>query len=247
MVGQVGVEGHAVALGELVALAVDAQHDAAGLHERGLAAAGLVHRRVAGAAGARVRRQHVARELGALAGQRRGEDLGAVAGGGVAVAGPALAGADDRDLAALVEAQQLRQAQVQPLGDPLGDGERRARLAALDLAEHRRAHAAALGEVAQAELHRVAQGADAPADRVGMLDRRRHTLVRYHVQALRGGSVGGSPRDVAVRQAATCLGGARSRGGRGRVAGGQSLCVLGCALALGGCLAATTRTMPAAR
>ena len=111
----------------------------------------------------------------------------------VAGTGAALAGAHDRHLPALVEPQQLRQAQVQALGDPLGDGERRARLAALDLAEHRRADAAAPGEVAQAELHRVAQRADPPPDRVGMLDRGDHTLVRYHVQGYPGRRSTGLP------------------------------------------------------
>ena len=65
----------------------------------------------------------------------------------------ALAGADDRDRAALVEAQQLRQPQLEPGGDPRRDRERRARLAALDLRQHRRADAAALGEVAQRQVH----------------------------------------------------------------------------------------------
>ena len=48
--------------------------------EADLARAGLVHRRVAGAAGRGAGREDVARELGALAGQRRREDLVAVAG-----------------------------------------------------------------------------------------------------------------------------------------------------------------------
>ena len=64
MVWQVGIEGHAVAGGELVARAVAVQHDGARLDQRGLAAARLVHRRVAGppvtaparACGARARR-----------------------------------------------------------------------------------------------------------------------------------------------------------------------------------------------
>src|SRR6266516_1390429 len=74
VVRQVGVEGDAVAGGQLVALAVDVEHHGAVLDEGDLAAAGLVHRRVAGAAGLRAGRQRVAAELGALAGQRRGED-----------------------------------------------------------------------------------------------------------------------------------------------------------------------------
>ena len=56
----------------VVALAVDDELHRAGLDDRGLAAAGLVHRRVAGAAGLRARGERVARDLGALAGQRAG-------------------------------------------------------------------------------------------------------------------------------------------------------------------------------
>ena len=104
----------------------------------------------------------VARQLGALAGQRRREDLERVAGGPAAA--PALGGADDADVVGLVEPEQLREAQVQPVGDAGGDGERRARLAALDLREHRRRDAGALGEVAQAEVHRLAQRPDPRAD-----------------------------------------------------------------------------------
>src|SRR3954447_16221548 len=44
-VRQVGVEGHGVALVQLVLGAVDVQRDGAGLHDGDLAAAGLVHRR----------------------------------------------------------------------------------------------------------------------------------------------------------------------------------------------------------
>src|SRR5512132_3057701 len=80
VVWEVGVEGDAVAGRQLVALAVDVEHDGAGLDERDLAAAGLVHRRVAGPAGPPADGQDVAAELHALAGQRRGEDLEAVAG-----------------------------------------------------------------------------------------------------------------------------------------------------------------------
>src|SRR3954465_6534658 len=47
VVGQGGVEGDAVAGGELVVVAVDVEHDGAFRHQRDLAAAGLVHRRVA--------------------------------------------------------------------------------------------------------------------------------------------------------------------------------------------------------
>src|SRR5919206_3874964 len=55
VVGQVGVERHAVAGGQRMALAVDVQLDRAALDERDLAAPRLVHRRVAGGAGLRAR------------------------------------------------------------------------------------------------------------------------------------------------------------------------------------------------
>ncbi len=91
------------------------------------------------------------------------------------------------DVLALVEAQQLRQRQLQPGGDLLGDRQGRAGLAALDLREHRRADAAALGQVAQRETHRLAQGANPrPRGRRGWLGRLErggvHAVVRYHVQ-----------------------------------------------------------------
>ena len=82
VVGQVGVEGHAVAGGELVALAVDVEHDGAVLDER--RSRGCRARASAGRPGRPSRapaREHVAAELGALAGQRRGEDLEAVPAG----------------------------------------------------------------------------------------------------------------------------------------------------------------------
>ena len=53
----------------------------AALDDRGLARARLVHRRVAGPAGRGAGRERVARDLGALAGQRRREHLVAVAAG----------------------------------------------------------------------------------------------------------------------------------------------------------------------
>ena len=93
VVRQVGVERHAVAGAERVRGAVDQQPQRAALDDRGLARAGLVHRRVAGAAGRGAGRERVARDLGALAGQRRREDLVAVA---VGAAGAALVGAHDR-------------------------------------------------------------------------------------------------------------------------------------------------------
>ena len=63
------------------------------------------------------------RDVGALARQRRGELLDAVP---AAAAAAPLAGADDDDVPRLVEAQELRERQVEPGGDPLGDRERRA-------------------------------------------------------------------------------------------------------------------------
>jgi hypothetical protein len=104
----------------------------------------------------------VAAQLGALAGQRRGQDLELVAGGPAPA--PALGAADDRDRVGLVQAQQLAEAQLQAEGDAGGDGERRRGLAALDLREHRGADAAALREVAQRQVHRLAQRADPRAD-----------------------------------------------------------------------------------
>ena len=80
---------------------------------------------------------------------------------------------------ALVEAQQLGQGQLEPAGDPLGHRKRRARLATLDLGEHRRGDAGALGQVAQREVHPVAQAADAATERVAV---DRHG-VRYHVRS----------------------------------------------------------------
>ena len=71
--------------------------------------------------------------------------------------------------------------QLEAVGDAAGDGERRAGLPTLDLAEHRRADAAALGEVAEAEVHRLAQRADAGPDVHGWFDGG-HGAVRYHVQ-----------------------------------------------------------------
>ena len=140
---------------EVVALVVDQQRDRAGEHDRGLAAPGSCSGGSPAPAGGGAGLERVQRDVGALARQRRGQLLGAMT---AAPARPALAGADDDHVAALVEAQQLREGQVEAGGDPLGDRQRRAGLAALDLREHRRRDAAALGEVAQREVHRLAQG-----------------------------------------------------------------------------------------
>ena len=108
VVGQVGVERDAVARREVVAVGVAEERDRALEDDEGLAEAGLVHRRVARA---RAGRKRVLGDLGALAGQRRREDL-------VRVAAAALAGGapspHDRDGAVLVEAQQLREPQLGP-------------------------------------------------------------------------------------------------------------------------------------
>src|SRR4051794_7719112 len=77
---QVGIEGDRVAFMELVLRAVDVQRDRAALDHRDLAAARLVHGRIALAAGGGAGPELVARELGTLAGQRRREDLEPVAG-----------------------------------------------------------------------------------------------------------------------------------------------------------------------
>ena len=93
VVRQVGVEGHAVARRRARGARRRRRSvSAPALDDRGLAAAGLVHRRVAGPAGRGAGRERVQRDLGALAGQRRREHLVAVAAGAAAAA---LAGADD--------------------------------------------------------------------------------------------------------------------------------------------------------
>ena len=167
VMGQVGVECHAVAGSERMARAIDDEHDRTALYKRGLARAGLVHRWVVRAAGRGARTQHVAAELGALAGQRRRQDLEDVA---AAAAGAPLVRAHDGDRPALVEAQQLRKRQLESGGDPRRRLKRRARLATLDLRQHRRADAAALGEIAQREAHRLAQRANARAERRSGID-----------------------------------------------------------------------------
>ena len=67
MVCKIGVERHAVAGLKVVASSVAVQRHRPRLHERGFAAARLVHRGVAGAAGGGAGRERVARQLGALA------------------------------------------------------------------------------------------------------------------------------------------------------------------------------------
>ena len=65
-------------LAQLVAAAVDDQRQVAVEDDGGLAAAGLVHRRVVAAAGRGAGLQRVQRDVGALAGQRRRQLLEAV-------------------------------------------------------------------------------------------------------------------------------------------------------------------------
>ena len=61
----------------------------------------------------------------------------------------ALGGAGDRDVPALVEAQQLGQRQFEAGGDLRRDRERRRGLVALDLGQHLRRDAGAVGQIAQ--------------------------------------------------------------------------------------------------
>src|SRR5690348_4684741 len=119
MVWKIGVEGHGVTGLELRALAVADEDDGAGLDQRGLAAAGLVHRRVAGSAGDRARGQRVARQLRSLTGQRRRQDLVAVPAYAAGALSPLVA-THDRPRTVLVEAQQLRQPELQAGGDSPG-------------------------------------------------------------------------------------------------------------------------------
>ena len=126
------------------------------------------------------RLEPVARDVGPLPGQRRGQLLGPVT---VAIALAALPAADHDHVLTLVEPQQLREPEVEAGGDPLGGGQRRAGLAALDLRQHRRRDPAALGQVTQRQPHRLAQRPDAgpSADRVPCRRRARlHVCVRYH-------------------------------------------------------------------
>src|SRR4051812_50027021 len=71
---KIGVEGDAVAGMELVAVGVDDQAYGAGLDERGLAAAGLMHGRGAGAARLRTRRPDVMRDPRAQPPPPRGQN-----------------------------------------------------------------------------------------------------------------------------------------------------------------------------
>ena len=129
--------------------------------------------------------QRVQRHLGALAGHGRRQHLVAVA---VRVAAQQpLAGAHDADAVPLVEAQQLRERELQAGGDLRRDRQGRAGLAPLDLRQHRRGHAAALGQVAQREVHPLAQRAYARADCQRLGGRGRHAayVITYVCMQLR--------------------------------------------------------------
>ena len=80
-----------------------------------------------------------------------------------------------------------------PRGDPRRDGQRRAGLPPLDLREHRRRDAAALGQVPEREAHPLAQRADARAYGCGVGwggGGGGHAAVRYHVRLSTDGASG---------------------------------------------------------
>lgn len=107
--------------------------------------------------------ERVLAEGDSLAGERRGEHLVVVAFGG-AGALTALVLGDQYHVMGFVQAEQLAEAQIEPLGDACGDAQRRARLPPLDLAEHRRGDLRALGEIAQRETHGFSESLDSWAD-----------------------------------------------------------------------------------
>ncbi len=148
MVWQIGVEGHAIALPQLVALTVADEHNGSVLDERGLATAGLVHRRIVGGARCASSSERVAGELSALPGLRGGQYLVVVSAARVAAV-LAFLRAHDRDGTVLVQSQELREAQFKSGGNLGRDGERWAGLPTLNLREHRGADTAARGEVTQ--------------------------------------------------------------------------------------------------
>src|SRR5919109_4441074 len=121
-------------------LAVDEELDLAREYHGRLPAARLVQGWIAGASGRRAGCERVERDVGPLAGQRRRQLLQTVTS---PAPGSSLPRPHYHHVAVLVQAQQMREGQVQAGGDLLRDGERRAGLTALDLREHRRAHPAA--------------------------------------------------------------------------------------------------------
>ena len=124
--------------------------------------------------------ERVARDLGAQAGQRRGEHLVGVAAGAAAAA---LAGADDRDAAAPRRGAAAGRARSSsPRGDARGDLQRRARLAALDLGEHRRARRRERSARSRSERSIASRSARTRGPMATVASSGRHTLVRYHIQ-----------------------------------------------------------------
>src|SRR5436309_2293984 len=176
---KVSVERHAVPGTQLMPVSIAVEDQGSLLHKRGLTAARLMHRRVAWASRDSAGGEGVARELGALTGQRRGEDLVAVT-LDARRALPALASQHDGHRPVLIQPQQLRELELEPARDPAGDGQRRTRLSALDLREHRRAYSGALGKVSERELHCLAQSSNPIAERA-IGGYRPHTRVRYHI------------------------------------------------------------------
>ena len=156
---EIGVERHGIAALEVVGLAVDLEPHGALEHEAHLAAAGLVHAIASGNAGAA--RELVFRDGDTLSGEIRRDERYVVA---IAAGGGPFGRAHDGRRRCLVEAQELREREIEPVRDTAGGGERGRRLAALDLREHRSGDAAARREVAQRQLHPLAQALDTGAD-----------------------------------------------------------------------------------
>src|SRR5688500_5603418 len=104
---EVGVEGHGVAVLELVSGAAVDEADRPSLDDRSLAAARLVHGRVVGAGGRRTRRERVKGHLGAESWERRREHLVAVR--AAATAAP-FGRSDHAHALRLVEPKELREA-----------------------------------------------------------------------------------------------------------------------------------------
>src|SRR3954452_24388735 len=161
VVWKVRVESDAVARGELVDLAVGDERQCALEDDRRLAGPGLMERWVVRAARRGRRIEGVRGDVGALTRKRRRELADLMP---AAPANPPLPRSDDHRMTGLIETQQLRERQLEPAGDPPGDRQRRAGLAAFGLGEHRRAHARAGGQVAQREVHAFAQRPDPVAD-----------------------------------------------------------------------------------
>ena len=166
--------------------------DGARLDERRLAAARLVHRRVARSAGHRARRERVARELGALARQRRREDLVAVA---AAAAGRALAALAARTTLTAPPSSSrssCERRRSRPGRDPPGHLQRRARLPALDLARAsarsrrsaRRDRAATCSIASRSALTRAPRAVVDVARISVDCTRGRHTNVRYRIHPI---------------------------------------------------------------